>query len=74
MQIYKFIMKTKDIKINNQYYFNNEVVTVLKRIPGAIKKRGFNSYYLGTIREEKRFLIDNGLEVKAKFLSPIINT
>lgn len=74
MQIYNFIMKTKDIKINNQYYFNNEVVTVLKRIPGAIKKRGFNSYYLGTIREEKRFLIDNGLEVKAKFLSPIINT
>ena len=38
MQIYEIIMRTKDIKINNQYYFNNEVVTVLKRIPGAIKK------------------------------------
>ena len=74
MQIYEIIMRTKDIKINNQYLFNNEVVTVIKRIPGAEKKRTQNSYYLfGTIRKEKRFLLDNGVETKAKFLSPIIN-
>ena len=54
---------------------NNEVVTVIKRIPGVEKKRAQNSYYLSgiIIRKEKRFLLDNGVETKAKFLSPIIN-
>jgi len=76
VQIYDFIMKTKDIKVNNQYLFNNEVVTVIKRIPGKeTKKRIMHSGLLfeGYIKTKKKFLLDNGKEVYANNLYPIIS-
>ena len=65
-----FIMKSKDVKINKQYLFNNEEVTVIGTIAGKLKKWT----PLDNNRGPKKYILSNGIHTRAKFLSPIINT
>jgi hypothetical protein len=63
-------MKSKEVKINKQYLFNNEIVTVVETIAGKLKKWT----PLDNNRGPRIFILSNGIHTKAKFLSPIINT
>jgi hypothetical protein len=63
-------MKSKEVKVNHQYLFNNEIITVTETIPGKLKKWT----PLDNNRGPRKFILSNGKHTKAKFLSSIINT
>ena len=62
-------MKSKEVKINKQYLYNNEIVTVTATIAGKLKKWT----PLDNNRGPRKFILSNGKHTRAKFLSPIIN-
>ena len=67
-------MKTKDVKCNKEYLFNESFVTVLKRIKGIeTNKRNMQAglLFTGYKHEQKKFLLSNGLIVKASQLTQI---
>lgn len=66
-------MRKADVKINTDYYFNNQSVRVVKRIKNRRKERwyyGFGKkYQVITENFETSFLLSNGLECYARDLT-----
>ena len=56
-------MRTKDVKVNSEYLYNGETVTVIKRIQGEeTTRRQMQSgeLFTGMHRKRKSFLLSNG--------------
>ena len=71
-------MKTSDVKVNEQYLYNDKIVTVLARIKGRPKRNsgGINHGGMGWYElhyTRKKFILCNGEEVYSNVLSSIIN-
>ena len=65
-------MKTQDIKVNGEYIYKDDIVIVVKRIPGReTVQRNMQSgvLFTGYKREQKRFELSNGKKVYAKELA-----
>lgn len=67
-------MKTSDVKCNIPYLYNNETITVVKRIRGEeTVQRQLHSgcVFEGYKRTQKKFLLSNGEIIKADKLKKI---
>lgn len=65
------MMKTIDVKVNSEYIYNGNVVTVIEKIKGDFtKKRNMQSgiLFTGYCRQQKKFLLSTGDIVKANKL------
>lgn len=65
-------MKTKEVKVNQQYIWNGSIVTVIKRVLGRETNQPnmqSGQLFTGFKRTQKKFLLDNGEIVYAKALT-----
>ena len=65
-------MKTKNIKVGGKYICNNEIVFVIRKIKGTVKRqRNMQSgqVFTGHARTKKKFMLSNGLKVDASKLT-----
>ena len=55
-------MRTQDVKVNKEYLYNGEIVTVVKRIKRPTNKPNMQSgvLFTGYAGKQKKFLLSNG--------------
>ena len=70
-------MRVKDVKLNTEYRYKNEIVKMVKRIKNTYKENwryGFGTkYQIIKHTNEMTFMLSNGVECYAKEISALVN-